>query len=42
MDDATGDDIFDAEDTISILSDGGAAAGEATIQIVIAPFRYEQ
>lgn len=41
MDDATGDDIFNMGDTLSIETDGGADSGESLVQIIIAPFRNE-
>lgn len=41
MDDATGDDRFDAESVIDIASDGGATVGSALIQFEIVPFLHE-
>lgn len=41
MADATGDDYFNAEDALDVASDGGAAAGEATILLEIIPFLHE-
>lgn len=41
MDDATGDDIYQMGDTLSLVSDGGAVAGEAVLQIVVQPFLNE-
>lgn len=42
MDDATGDDRFNAEDPLDLVSDGGATAGEATLLLEIIPFLHEQ
>ena len=41
MADATGDDYYNAEDPLDVASDGGAAAGEATILLEIIPFLHE-
>lgn len=42
MDDATGDDIFLAGDTLSVASDGGATAGEVAVILEIKPFNIER
>lgn len=40
MDDATGDDVFDAGDLLDIASDGTASAGEVELIIEIIPFLH--
>lgn len=41
MDDATGDDIFVAGGTLSVVSDGGSTAGEVLIILEVTPFLRE-
>lgn len=41
MDDATGDDIFNMGDTLSLVSNGGSSAGEALFILWVAPYRNE-
>ena len=41
MDDATGDDVFIAGGTLSVVSDGGSTAGEAMIVLEVTPFLRE-
>lgn len=41
MDDATGDDIFIAGDTLSVVTDGGMGAGEILVILEITPFLRE-
>lgn len=42
MDDATGDDRFDAGALLDVASDGGATAGEAAIFLEVKPYLLEQ
>ena len=42
MDDASGNDLFEAGDTISVDSDGGASAGEAAVILEIIPFPVQK
>lgn len=41
MDDASGNDHYGANDTLSVVSDGAAATGEVAIQLEIKPFLHE-
>jgi len=40
--DATGDDVYESEDTLSIDMDGGPDAGAATLILKVAPYRLQE